>query len=548
MRNFLNFFFCIILKVIGIGIVISSTIFSIAGICVIIDGNWKNVFQYILLIATLGLIYSGVLILRFAGSCRKNFQCNNSYQETKECPISCSDKIDNVTKKFEETCRRVNDRVESALKQNLTKAEERCSRAKSDFMQCMAEFKTFNHQPQGDVKNTELPAQEPRKSFFAIIKDFINDIKEGAKAGYEHAKMEKAKKEEEERNRGIFMSKAAIDALEEHNLTTVEVPVFLKNSEIAVYHSVASLQITKNRVVGRRGGYGGASVRIAKGLSVHTGRYSGTPVYGDVIQDFSGELIITTQRIIFTSRDKGFEISFAKLTNYSLEGVGVIFQTGSKVYYLSLPRPYLAYSALSIISDNRNDIGNLIKDIGDNDALLEQMVGNACNSSFTLVQGYRQRREIFETELNIHTMNKEFFDDTSNTLQKHMDDNFTFESEVRACFEHIVDAIHINYYDFENAVFDLSEVSLDHDMPVFDEKFYDIELVKNKYHKAYQMDVELKRFLKVNQNLESVSIPIVIPKLIVILKKRREAFAELVAEYQQIIAKFDQIAKENQCC
>lgn len=143
--------------------------------------------------------------------------------------------------------------------------------------------------------------------------------------------------------RGVYLTEEQIHNLENKiGLPVLDTPVFLNYGEVAVYHSQATRQETKNRVIGRTGSYGGGTVRIAKGLSIHTGGSSSRPIYGDVSMQYPGEFIITNERIIFLSNQKGFELKHQSITAATAYKDGFAFQSKNTSYVLLVPRADLA--------------------------------------------------------------------------------------------------------------------------------------------------------------------------------------------------------------
>ena len=143
--------------------------------------------------------------------------------------------------------------------------------------------------------------------------------------------------------KGVYLTEEQIRNLENKAvLPIVDTPVFLNYGEVAVWYSEATRQETKNRVIGRTGSYGGGTVRIAKGLSIHTGGSSSKPIYGDVSVQFPGEFVITNERIIFLSSQKGFEIKHANITAATAYKDGFSFQSRNTSYVLLVPRADLA--------------------------------------------------------------------------------------------------------------------------------------------------------------------------------------------------------------
>ena len=172
----------------------------------------------------------------------------------------------------------------------------------------------------------------------------------------ELAERKKAKREREEQRlreiayRGIYLTEAQIQKLENKaELPVVDTPVFLSTGEVAVYHSKATLQETKHRVVARTGSYSGGSVRIAKGLSIRTGSSTSRPVYGDVSTHFEGELVLTNKRLVFLNAQKGFEVAYNAITAATAYTDGISVQSRNHTYTVLLPRTDLAVTAFDAV-------------------------------------------------------------------------------------------------------------------------------------------------------------------------------------------------------
>lgn len=151
------------------------------------------------------------------------------------------------------------------------------------------------------------------------------------------------KAEQTKQIKGVYLTKEQIEKLEQKvELPIIDTPVFLNYGEVAVYHSQATRQETKNRVIGRTGSYGGDTVRIAKWLSIHTGGSSSRPIYGDVSMQYPGEFIITNERVIFLSSQKGFELKHQNIIAATAYKDGFAFQSKNTGYVLLVPRADLA--------------------------------------------------------------------------------------------------------------------------------------------------------------------------------------------------------------
>ena len=185
-----------------------------------------------------------------------------------------------------------------------------------------------------------------------LLLSSIND----PKTKTELAERKEAKREQERQRlraiayRGVYLSEEQIQKLESKTeLPIVQTPVFLSAGEVAVYHSVAKLQETKHRVVGRTGSYSGGSVRIAKGLSVRTGSSYSRPVYGDVSTHYEGEVVLTNQRIVFLNAQKGFEVAYSAITAATAYTDGLSIQSRNHTYTLLLPKTDLAVTVFDAV-------------------------------------------------------------------------------------------------------------------------------------------------------------------------------------------------------
>ena len=152
------------------------------------------------------------------------------------------------------------------------------------------------------------------------------------------------------KNAGVFLSTEQIERLEKgQDFPIVQTPVVLKPGELAIFYCEATKQETKNRVVGRTGGYGGASIRLAKGLSIHTGRTASRPIYGDVHSHFPGKFVMTTHRLVFLNGQKGFDIPYDKISSFQHYLDAIAIQSKSTTHLLLLPRPDLINALFTTI-------------------------------------------------------------------------------------------------------------------------------------------------------------------------------------------------------
>lgn len=110
------------------------------------------------------------------------------------------------------------------------------------------------------------------------------------------------------------------------------VPVVLGEGEVAHFFGPARRYITKTKAVGRTGSGGGVSVRVAKGVSLRTGGGSSQTVYNDVTDSFVGQVILTNRRIVFLSKQNGFDCKLDAISAIAPEGDRLLIQAGAKTY------------------------------------------------------------------------------------------------------------------------------------------------------------------------------------------------------------------------
>lgn len=129
----------------------------------------------------------------------------------------------------------------------------------------------------------------------------------------------------------------------EYRLTSL----LLKEGETVKYYGTAIQHITKNKAIGRTGGYGGASIRIAKGVTLRTGSSAGHTIYGDVTDSYSGEIVITNQRIVFINEQKGFEVALKSVTAITPMDEEIVIQAKTKAYRLFVTLPELVLACVN---------------------------------------------------------------------------------------------------------------------------------------------------------------------------------------------------------
>lgn len=89
---------------------------------------------------------------------------------------------------------------------------------------------------------------------------------------------------------------------------------FPEQGETVLYVAPATVYKDKERVVGHTGKSAGVSVRVAKGVTLHSGGHGGRPIRGTVRSSIPGDLIITNQRLVFVGDSDGFEYRIQKVS------------------------------------------------------------------------------------------------------------------------------------------------------------------------------------------------------------------------------------------
>ena len=84
--------------------------------------------------------------------------------------------------------------------------------------------------------------------------------------------------------------------------------------ETVIYAAPASTFKDKEQVVGYTGSSGGASFRVAKGVTVRTGSSGSQAIRQTVRNQNTGDLIVTNKRVVFIGKDDNFEINIAKIS------------------------------------------------------------------------------------------------------------------------------------------------------------------------------------------------------------------------------------------
>lgn len=96
----------------------------------------------------------------------------------------------------------------------------------------------------------------------------------------------------------------------------------------------------------RKGSSSGVSFRVAKGITYRTGGFESVPVKEEQVEYIKGYFYITTRRIIFVSRNRGFEERIDRLTAILPYSNGIGLQFKNKTAQFLVPTPNLAYQVV----------------------------------------------------------------------------------------------------------------------------------------------------------------------------------------------------------
>lgn len=157
-------------------------------------------------------------------------------------------------------------------------------------------------------------------------------------------------KQDLKRRKDVFMSDDQLLSIKSGVLPNlVDMALFMKPGERLVYSTLATMLETKRQAIGRRGGGAGVSVRVARGVSVHTGRSASQTVYGNITERFTGKMFITTERVVFSNAQKGFEQPLKKLTSVTPYSDGVQLQFGNRTFLFQLAASVYFTTALHLV-------------------------------------------------------------------------------------------------------------------------------------------------------------------------------------------------------
>lgn len=116
-------------------------------------------------------------------------------------------------------------------------------------------------------------------------------------------------------------------------------------NEVLIYAAPAYTFKDKEQVVGYTSKFAGASVRVAKGVTVRTGSSGGRPVKSDVRKFNEGDLLITNQRVLFVGKDDSFDFKAEKISTVKLlDRSTFVLQSGRSAKNVGLDSATIAYA------------------------------------------------------------------------------------------------------------------------------------------------------------------------------------------------------------
>lgn len=161
---------------------------------------------------------------------------------------------------------------------------------------------------------------------------------------HSHKKWMKQERETRERNQAQVALQTSINRVSAMTALPVVNPisVILRPGKICHYQESASVLQVKNEVVGHTSGSAGVSVRVAKGLTLHSGGSRDYAIRQAVSHLHPGLFTIMNQRFIMTG-EKGFDHPLSKLTAMTpYNGYeGITLQFGRSVYTVIMDEPYI---------------------------------------------------------------------------------------------------------------------------------------------------------------------------------------------------------------
>lgn len=171
--------------------------------------------------------------------------------------------------------------------------------------------------------------------------------------------------------------------------------IILRPGEELFYAAPAMMYSDKEKVTGYTGGGGGVSVRVAKGVTLHSGS-SGRRAIREKVRDFKpGDIVVTTQRVVFTGSEGSFEFGAKKITAVKMEAPGhLVIQCGqtSKNIALDIDVAQDVFAAIQTVATSQDDMGEIIRECnGRVTPEQEQKMEQVRNEVAQLISKYQRR-------------------------------------------------------------------------------------------------------------------------------------------------------------
>jgi hypothetical protein len=134
-----------------------------------------------------------------------------------------------------------------------------------------------------------------------------------------------------------IMPKGALDQINNGILPTIHTDNIILTSNEKCHFSERAIMVTEKIMKRTQGRSNGFNIRLMKGVTYRTGRYSGKPVEERSIECHKGLIYVTNKRIIFISDVNGFDKKYRYLTACVPYADGVKLQFGKTTYTLLVP-------------------------------------------------------------------------------------------------------------------------------------------------------------------------------------------------------------------
>jgi hypothetical protein len=115
--------------------------------------------------------------------------------------------------------------------------------------------------------------------------------------------------------------------------------MFLASGEVCYAKEAAKSCKLKTQTVGYSGGGGGVSVRIAKGVTLHSGSRRSAPIKKTYLDKSPGVLYITNKRIIMASSTYPFDRKLSAISAITPYTDGFALHVGSAIHTVLVKEP-----------------------------------------------------------------------------------------------------------------------------------------------------------------------------------------------------------------